>query len=88
MPCPRRIHFSWDFLLATATVLNILQEKHMNFNIQLTAEQIAYIGRCLGEKPYHEVVAIISSIQTQVDQQIAAAQSAPAALEPATKSKK
>lgn len=49
----------------------------MNFSIQLTADQIAYIGRCLGEKPYHEVVAVINSIQTQVDQQLAATQSAP-----------
>lgn len=57
----------------------------MNFNIQLTADQISYIGRCLGEKPYHEVVAIINSIQTQVDQQLTATQQ-PA--EPQPKSKK
>lgn len=88
MHYPRKFA-SWDFLLATILFLNISKEIHMNFNIQLTAEQIAYIGRCLGEKPYHEVVAMINSIQTQVDQQLAAAQSAPAAISDApTKSKK
>lgn len=56
----------------------------MNFNIQLTTDQISYIGRCLGEKPYHEVVAMINSIQTQVDQQLVAQQAAQQAPQEAT----
>lgn len=76
MPCP-----GWssirDFLSLTILFVNTTKEIYMNFSIQLTAEQIAYIGRCLGEKPYHEVVSIINSIQTQVDQQIAGAQQTP-----------
>jgi hypothetical protein len=61
----------------------------MQFNIVLTTEQISYIGRSLGERPYSEVVGLINSIQTQVDQQLAAAQNVQQpALEPASKSKK
>lgn len=44
------------------------------FTIQLTAEQITYIGQALATKPYGEVVALVQAIQQQVDQQLAAAQ--------------
>jgi hypothetical protein len=60
----------------------------MQFNIVLTADQIGYIGRCLGEKPYQEVVGIINAIQSQVDQQMAAQNSAAIAQDTQPKTKK
>lgn len=87
MHYPRKFA-SWDFFRFKKSILNNPKEIIVNFNIQLNAEQIAYIGRCLGEKPYQEVVGMINSIQTQVDQQMAAAQSAQPAAENTTKAKK
>jgi hypothetical protein len=61
----------------------------MQFNIVLTAEQISLIGKSLGERPYSEVVGLINSIQTQVDQQLAAQNNQQPAIESApAKSKK
>lgn len=42
------------------------------FTVQLTAEQITYIGQALSSKPYGEVVGLVQSIQRQVDEQLSA----------------
>lgn len=58
------------------------QAQERTFNLTVTEPQLNYIGKALGKQPYEDVRAIIDSIQTQVNAQLAREPERPKAATP------